>query len=256
MKYKERQSSTLATKNPDVCFDTAKPLCALAIERFGSFEVAYRPGTADELVIGHSFDNDAYFTGAPEYKPKPTDAILDIGAHIGTFTLLAASKVPAGRVYAVEASQESFNYLKINLSMNRLHNVDASHLALSDKKGQTVLHLDVENWLHSIMTSGTRHEEIVSTDSLGSFITEKEIERCDFIKFNCEGAEFPILLKTPPEVFKKINKMLVLYHCDLAPKYTSDMLISYLRENSFKVKVRNKTRQRGWIIAERSNTPI
>ena len=33
-------------------------------------------------------------------------------------------------------------------------------------------------------------------DTLSGFITEHNIKHCDLIKFNCEGAEFPILLST------------------------------------------------------------
>src|SRR5207244_8461009 len=65
---------------------------AIAIESFGGFEVAFRKGTADELVIGHSFDNDIFFSGFPEYQPAEDDVIVDVGARIGHFSLLAAAQ--------------------------------------------------------------------------------------------------------------------------------------------------------------------
>jgi hypothetical protein len=71
---------------------------------FGGFEVAYRSRTTDEDVIAHSFDHDIFFTGVPEYRPAEDHTIIDVGAHIGIFSLLAASKVPRGKVYAIEAS--------------------------------------------------------------------------------------------------------------------------------------------------------
>src|SRR6266581_833576 len=59
----------------------------LAIGSFGGFEIAYRKNTADESVIADSFENDIFFSGVPEYQPEEGHVIIDIGAHIGTFSL-------------------------------------------------------------------------------------------------------------------------------------------------------------------------
>ena len=110
---------------------------SLAIERHGDLDVAFRRGTADERVIAQSFANDIFYAAIPDYRPAPTDILLDIGAHIGTFALASAPKVPKGKVWAIEASQDTFNYLRINVAINGLANVHASHLALTDKTGRT-----------------------------------------------------------------------------------------------------------------------
>src|SRR5438046_1462116 len=70
----------------------------VAIGRFGEVDIAYRAGTSDEEVLKASFEHDIFFTAVPEYRLAPDDTIIDVGAHIGTFSLLAASKVPNGRV--------------------------------------------------------------------------------------------------------------------------------------------------------------
>jgi hypothetical protein len=62
----------------------------LEIDSYDGFEVIYRKGTADENVIGHSFENDIFFSGIPEYQPEDGHVIIDLGAHIGTFSLLAS----------------------------------------------------------------------------------------------------------------------------------------------------------------------
>lgn len=103
----------------------------LAIGSFGGFEIAYRTGTVDQRVIKHSFDNDTIFTGVPEYQPSDNHVIIDIGAHIGTFSILASSKLKRGKVYAIEASQDSFNLLKINVALNQCNNVSIDLLQKS-----------------------------------------------------------------------------------------------------------------------------
>src|SRR4029450_8092682 len=53
----------------------------------------------------------------------PGDVCLDIGAHIGYYTLLAARLVgPEGHVHAFEPAPASFRRLRANRQLNRLHN--------------------------------------------------------------------------------------------------------------------------------------
>lgn len=223
-----------------------------AIREVGGFEVAFRQGTADEAVIDHSFDNDIFFSGVPEYRPGPHDVIIDVGAHIGTFSMLAARRAPHGIIHAIEASEETCNYLRTNVALNRLQNVVPHHLALSNKQGMTTLHHDQGNWGHSIMKQLSSQGEQVRTDTLGNFMATHQIERCAFMKFNCEGAEFPILLDSPNDVLRRVDKMLVLYHQDIAEGYELDKLLKKLNEAGFGTLIRNQEKLRGWIVAQRA----
>jgi FkbM family methyltransferase len=223
----------------------------LEIGQFGKFSVAYRVGTADEAVLSDSFDSDIFFRGLPEYRPEENHIIVDVGAHIGTFSMLAASHVPRGRVYAIEACKNTFNYLWVNVAINKLCNLDTSHLALSGHQGVTTLYYDEGNWGHSIVKKFSSKGESVATDTLDNFVRQKRITRCHLIKFNCEGAEFPILLASSPETLARFELMLILYHCDLATGHTYKELVNLLETNGFKTDVRNQAEQRGWIVARR-----
>src|SRR3989338_2414053 len=85
---------------------------------FADIKLEYRPGTSDEAVLAHSFKNDIYYPNILEYVPHDGDTIIDIGAHIGTFSLLTAHLIPRVKIHSLEASHESFNLLKHNLSLN------------------------------------------------------------------------------------------------------------------------------------------
>jgi hypothetical protein len=143
---------------------------ALDISSFGGFEIAYRRATTDEDVISQSLDHDIYFAGVPVYRPAKDHVIIDAVAHIGTFSLLAASKVPKGHVYAIEASRETFNLLRINVALNQAFNIDLSHLALSDKPGTSTLYHDTGHWGHTTVKPIGGYGEIVATDSLANFL--------------------------------------------------------------------------------------
>jgi FkbM family methyltransferase len=224
----------------------------LAIDSFGGFDIAYRQNTADESVIRHSFENDIFYSGVPEYKPEEGHVIIDIGAHIGTFSLLSASKVGNGKVHAVEASQDSFNLLRINVALNHCANVSINHLAIADKEGTCTLYHDVGNWGHSTVKKLSDSSESVACCTLAAFLERNRIDTCEFVKMNCEGSEFPILLSTPGNVLQRIGAILVLYHCDLWKNNSEAELISHLEASGFDCVVRNRSEKRGWIIGTRT----
>src|SRR5262249_32636134 len=241
----------VALRNARAAFHPGEANYALAIGEFGDFRVAFRDGTADEQVIAHSFENDIFFSDVPEYQPFSDDVVIDIGAHIGTFSLLAASKLTHGKVHAVEASQESYNYLRINTALNPRLSIIPHRLALSDCDGEVMLHHDRENWGHSIMKRYSPRGEKVPAASLSTFMEAQGIREVAFIKFNCEGAEFPIVMTAPVETLKRIRIMLILYHLDLVDGYSLHDLVDRLMEAGFHISIRNQTSRRGWIIASR-----
>lgn len=227
------------------------PYSQINIKQFGEFEMVYRKDTADEATLNHSFDNDIFFPGVPNYKPNPNHIIIDIGSHIGTFSILAASKVKKGKVYSIEACEDSYNLLRINKALNNCSNIETFHLALSDREGTTKLYYDKGNWGNSTVKRFSDKGEQVQTKTLSNFFKENNIKRCDFMKLNCEGAEFPILLTTLREDLQKINTLLILYHCDLWTRSSEKDLISHLERNGFKCTITNQKPKRGWIIAQR-----
>jgi FkbM family methyltransferase len=222
------------------------------------YKVAYRPRTSDEEVINDTFNKDIFFKGFPEYKIQPDHVVLDIGAHIGTYSLQLASFLPAGKVFAFEPCLDTFSLLEKNVEINGLKNVSIYKVALTDYVGTTKLFYDIEhgNWGHSIVKSFSEQGEIVETNTLSNFLTGNNIEHCDFIKFNCEGAEFKIILSTPPERLRKVDKMLVLYHMDLEAQFTVKDLIRHLHKAGFYTEIRNieDAGKRGWLIVMRANT--
>jgi FkbM family methyltransferase len=224
----------------------------LALRAFGSFEMAFRKNTADEAVLAESFEHDELLTGIPEYHAAPNHTIIDVGAHIGAFSILAASKVPEGRVYAVEASADTYSFLRINVALNRAANVTVCRVALLDRRGECNLSHDWGNWGHSAVKKLSRRSETVPCCTLADFLREHNIEHCDLIKFNCEGAEFPILLSSSSDTLQKFSRMLVLYHCDLWRQNSEADLIRRLEDAGFRCDVRNQSDKRGWIFATKA----
>jgi FkbM family methyltransferase len=231
-------------------------MCAAAIIQKQQFRVHYRPGTADEDVLNESFEKDLFFPGVPEYKIQNDHIILDIGAHIGCFSLLAAGKARTGKIYSFEPSAETYQVLENNVRSNDLSNIKTFPLAVASKKGTALLYHDTVtgNWGHSITKELSGKSEEVSCITLEDFFTAENIRHVDFIKFNCEGAEFGILLNTSPVVLRRIKCMLILYHGFLEKNISIKQLTAHLSQSGFILhqRYKNKEDESGWLIAYRA----
>jgi FkbM family methyltransferase len=221
----------------------------------GNFKISYRENSADEGVLKlYSFENDIYFKKVPEYHPKADHIIIDVGAHIGTFSVLAASRVPCGKVFAIEACQDTFNYLKKNAEQNGFGNIIPARLALCDKPGTIRLYHDLEegNWGNTIVKKVSDTFEDCPADTLERFLKSRDIERCHFLKINCEGAEFGIILSTPQQTLRKIKVFHISYHSDLAEGCSENDLMKHLQGAGFYVRKVLTGEKRGWLIAIRA----
>ena len=175
-----------------------------------------------------------------KFEIKKNDIVIDIGAHIGYFTIYAANSANEGTVYSIEPYKESFEILKKNLKLNNLTNVKSFHIAISKVTEQITLYIDKKNQIgNSIFkTDETIESEKVESFSLKDFVKSNKIEKIDFLKIDCEGAEFKILLNFDKELMKKINKISAEVH-ENSNTYSLDKLVDFLKKNNFKVNTSN-----------------
>jgi FkbM family methyltransferase len=120
---------------------------------------------------------------------KKDDIALDIGAHIGYYTLLMARKCK--EVLAFEPNQINYSNLRENIKLNKLNNVITINAAVTEKEGFTQLCKHWENTgMHRIYCANwcRKDHEYVTTKNIDSII-----EKADFIKMDCEGSELGAL---------------------------------------------------------------
>ena len=73
---------------------------------------------------------------------KEGDVVMDIGANIGYYTLVAAKLVGAnGKVYAFEPESINFSFLKKSVEINNYENVICEKKAVSNENGKLKLFL-------------------------------------------------------------------------------------------------------------------
>ena len=197
-----------------------------------------------KCIIRNKSDSIAFFENYflkvnnpnKKFEIKKEDIVIDIGSHIGYFTIYAANNADQGLVYSIEPYKESFKILEKNLKLNNLTNVKLFNAAISKVTEQITLYIDKKNHIgNSIFeTNETIESEKVDSFSLKDFVNNNKIEKIDFLKIDCEGAEFEILLNFDKELMKKINKISAEVH-ENGNTGSLDELVDFLRKNNFKV---------------------
>ena len=229
----------------------------MKVTSYKGLSIFYRENTADELVLEHSFENDIFFSSVPFYKPKADAVVIDVGAHIGTFCLLMADKSPHGKFYAIEPSQDTYNVLEKNAVENNLNGKLIPYkIALYNTDSTTKLFHDEfsGNWGHSIVSKLSDTFEEVETMTLDTLFKKNDIEHCDLIKFNCEGAEFKIIESVSAKTLNKINTWIILFHEDLENEGNRYTIIKRLKKNGYIVNLIRESddNNRGWITATKN----
>jgi FkbM family methyltransferase len=126
---------------------------------------------------------------------KPNKNVIDIGAHIGWYTVKLAEN--AKHVYSFECSPKSFNYLCANIALNNKdYNVTKYNCALSNKSGITKYFIRDPKDGGSNGISKFNYDDINNTPfidvpvkTLDSF----ELTNVNFIKIDVEGHEQQVL---------------------------------------------------------------
>jgi FkbM family methyltransferase len=151
------------------------------------------------------------------------DTVLDIGANIGMFSLVASRVLKnKGVIHAFEPSQSTYNILNQNITNNNCNNVKLHRLALSDANG--ILTLSTPNIKYgtdafaylsnSQDTTGNKDDqtESVEVKTLDHFLSENNIEKVDLIKIDVEGAEL-LCFKGAEKLLSGKHKPIILFEC-------------------------------------------
>jgi FkbM family methyltransferase len=121
------------------------------------------------------------------------DVIYDIGAHAGFFSLLFGRLTgPSGRVYAFEPSRANFERLRANVQANRLIQIEARHLAISDRCGETSFEEGRTSLQGRLSAAGGAGRATVQATTIDALVREGATPP-SLLKIDVEGAEGAVL---------------------------------------------------------------
>lgn len=174
--------------------------------------------------------------------------IVDIGAHVGSFTVWAALRSPQARLLAVEPNPDTFSLLRQNIVDNGLQQrVTAILAAVGDKPGTGRLEL-LEHSLGTRLASGRGGPDGVRVQTMVGLLAEAAINDVDVLKMDCEGMEYAVFEALPREWLQSIKVLACEYHP--VPGRSILDLEAVLRSHGFRVQRPNA--RLGVIWASRS----
>jgi FkbM family methyltransferase len=182
------------------------------------------------------------------FSPKDGDTVVDIGTHIGRYTLISSKRVGQnGKVVAIEANPAVFNMLNKNIKLNHLTNVKSLNYAVFSKETKIKLFVpgnESEFTIYNtVMTNrvGKDEQKYVEVDgnTLDNILKQNQInpEDVNWVKIDVEGAEYEVL-KGATNVLsesKDISLLIEIHNLSNGTNYYGP-IIELLHSFNFKIE--------------------
>ena len=154
--------------------------------------------------------NQVFWRGLKGYEPETvplffelassSEVTIDVGAHVGFYTLLAAHANPAGRVFAFEPHPVAHERLLRNVALNGLSHVECVQAAAGARDGNADL-FHVPGGLPSssslcfdfMKSRGDVDRTRVDVVALDGFLEERRAGRVGLVKIDTEATEPDVL---------------------------------------------------------------
>ncbi|GIK83873.1 MAG: hypothetical protein BroJett025_04950 [Patescibacteria group bacterium] len=166
------------------------------------------------------------------------DLVIDVGANIGSESILAASKGKNVKVFAFEPTDSLIPLLKENIAINGFSKrVEIIQKAVSKKNGKIKFVLEAESEINHIASENIedKNVKIVNCITLDTFVKEKGINYIDFLKVDVEGAEL-FVFQGAKNCFRENKISIILFELNKKIAdfgYKSKELIELLKNNNF-----------------------
>jgi FkbM family methyltransferase len=140
---------------------------------------------------------------------RPGMTVVDGGAHLGLYTVLAARGVgPAGFVLALEPDLYNLVALRVNVDRAGATNVEVVAEALADGAGTARFYEARSTIGSSLIERDDAEMRMVRTTSVDLLLRERAVDAL-LVKLNIEGAE-PLALAGMREVLSRVEPVAIL----------------------------------------------
>jgi FkbM family methyltransferase len=163
---------------------------------------------------------------------KKIETVVDIGASVGNFSLLAHTLFPEAKFYAVEPIPQSFEALKLNCASFS----NCQKTAISDKSQKMKMSVDI----HKPETSTIDHHGTYEIEALtlNQFATDNNIQSVSLLKIDVEKHEKNVLLGAD-QLLKSTKYLLIEVTSHKNADYSTAELFALLNKQEYNFTTRN-----------------
>ncbi len=209
-----RMLNPLAQALVGVAPQRRRPELRSRVTPMGWTEIPFPGGRPVWLWNNHDdfVTRDLYLSGFASYEPdtlplavalaREAKVVVDVGAHVGTFTLCMAAANPETQVFAFEPVTQVFDRLVRNVAGNRMKGVVCVAAAVTADAGETPLFSPADE-LSTVASRVPRHRlshrerpyrcDIVPSVRLDTFLEGCDVGSVDLVKIDVEQAELDVL---------------------------------------------------------------
>lgn len=189
-----------------------------------------RNNTYDLTILNEILIYQQY--GNPKELTEENAVVIDIGAHIGIFSVFAARISKNISVYSFEPVSENYSILKKNVAINNLDNqIKCFNLGITKKGGKRYLYFDKKNTGGHSLFRSSADKVLINTIKLEEVFRINEIRYCNLLKIDTEGAEYEIIPNLSKMYLKRIKNIVIEYHNN----GEVGSLVEILNKNGFSV---------------------
>tara|TARA_Y100001936_G_C16084189_1_gene680281 strand:+ start:1107 stop:1877 length:771 start_codon:yes stop_codon:yes gene_type:complete len=232
---------------PKIYFKLSKEKFLIFETREG-MKIKIRTNSTDLMALTNVWMINEY--NMESYEIKKNDIIIDVGSHIGLFSLLASKFCTEGKIFSYEPVKDNFECFISNLNLNQIKHIFPFNLAVSSDSSKLDLFLNEDESGHSIFSQNDKKISVNSI-SLKEIFDKNNISICKLLKLDCEGSEYSIIDALPIEYFKRIENIVIEYHlADSRPEY-AEKLITKIKNAGFQIETKPHYNDMGFLIARK-----
>ncbi len=170
---------------------------------------------------------------------KPNDTVLDVGAWIGYYSLIAAKMVGSkGRVIAVEPLSDNLARLATNISLNGFENIEIVAAAVGEQPGTGYLGRGVSS--STFRLSAKDQTEEVKLTTIDCIVDQHGLDSVELMIIDVEGYE-NLALKGASRCLSRGDVRNII--CEVHPLYlksyglSEEDIMTFFEETGFKVRL-------------------
>lgn len=208
----------------------------------------------DDITVIEEFFVDKMYRSTESIIIQTTNPVLDIGAHIGCFSIYARKLNPHSPILVIEPEPNNFSLLKENLKLNHCNSIITKQMALvgTDKK-IIELYLNEDSHNHSTFYKTEKSISVPAT-TLEEIINKNKLDKIGILKIDIEGEEFSVIKNLKLDTWNIIETIILEYH-DFRGNDHND-LTNIIRSKGFSIEhfPNHYNKRFGLLVCRNKNT--